>query len=68
MDLTAKILDLSECYRRISSVFPYFPRLDFDFEGWYGECVRRAAAEKPVLLVTHDEADAAELDAGLLRL
>lgn len=44
MDLTAKILDLSECYRRISSVFPYFPRLDFDFEGWYGECVRRAAA------------------------
>lgn len=44
MDLTAKILDLSECYRRISSVFPYFPRLNFDFEGWYGECVRRAAA------------------------
>ena len=44
MDLTAKILDLSECYRRISSVFPYFPRLDFEFEGWYGECVRRAAA------------------------
>lgn len=44
MDLTAKILDLSECYCRISSVFPYFPRLDFDFEAWYGECVRRAAA------------------------
>lgn len=52
MDLTAKILDLSECYCRISSVFPYFPRLDFDFEGWYGECVRRAAAaaaRKPII-------------------
>lgn len=44
MDLAAKILDLSECYRRISAVFPYFPRLDFDFEGWYGECVRRVVA------------------------
>lgn len=42
MDLTTKILDLSACYRRISAVFPYFPRLDFDFEGWYEECVRRA--------------------------
>ena len=44
MDLTTKILDLSACYRRISAVFPYFPRLDFDFEGWYEECVRRAIA------------------------
>ena len=49
--------------------------LDEPFTGLDGEtragalaCVRRAAAEKPVLLVTHDEADAAELDAGLLRL
>ena len=49
--------------------------LDEPFAGLDGEnraralaCVRRAAAEKPVLLVTHDEADAAELDAGLLRL
>ena len=31
-------------------------------------CVRRAALEKPVLLVTHDEADAAELDARIVRL
>lgn len=44
MDLTTKILDLSACYRRISAVFPYFPRLDFDFESWYEECVRRAIA------------------------
>ena len=49
--------------------------LDEPFTGLDGEnraralaCVRRAAAEKPILLVTHDEADAAELDAGLLRL
>ena len=30
--------------------------------------IRRMAPGKPVLLVTHDGADAAELDAGLLRL
>ena len=48
--------------------------LDEPFTGLDGEnrartlaCVRRAA-EKPVLLVTHDEADAADLDAVLLRL
>ena len=49
--------------------------LDESFTGLDGEnrakalsCVRRAAAEKPVLLVTHDESDAADLDAALLRL
>ena len=49
--------------------------LDEPFTGLDGEnraralaCVRRAAAEKPVLLVTHDEADAADLEATLLRL
>ena len=49
--------------------------LDEPFAGLDGEnraralaCVRRAAAEKPALLVTHDEADAVDLDAVLLRL
>ena len=49
--------------------------LDESFTGLDGEnrakalsCVRRAAAGKPVLLVTHDESDAADLDAALLRL
>ena len=49
--------------------------LDEPFTGLDGEnraralaCVGRAATEKPVLLVTHDEADAADLDAALLRL
>lgn len=31
-------------------------------------CVRRAGMEKPVLLVTHDEADAAELNARIIGL
>ena len=49
--------------------------LDEPFTGLDGEnragalaCVRRAAEEKPVLLVTHDESDAADLGAALLRL
>ena len=49
--------------------------LDEPFTGLDGEnraralaCVRRAAAGKPVLLVTHDESDAADLGAALLRL
>ena len=31
-------------------------------------CIRRAAAGKIVLLVTHEETDAAALEAGILRL
>ncbi|MCF2664964.1 ATP-binding cassette domain-containing protein [Oscillibacter valericigenes] len=49
--------------------------LDEPFTGLDGEnrakalsCVRQAAEGKPVLLVTHDESDAADLDAALLRL
>ena len=59
----------------IASASPDILVLDEPFTGLDGEnrartlaCVRRAAAEKPVLLVTHDEADAAELDAVQLRL
>ena len=49
--------------------------LDEPFTGLDGEnraraleCVREAAAERCVLLVTHDEADAAALDGTILRL
>lgn len=49
--------------------------LDEPFTGLDGEnraralaCVRRTAEGKPVLLVTHDESDAVDLDAALLRL
>lgn len=49
--------------------------LDEPFTGLDGEnrrrcrdCIRRRAAEKAVLLVTHDAADAAGLDAGILTL
>ena len=49
--------------------------LDEPFTGLDGEnrrrcrdCIRRRAAEKTVLLVTHDAADAAGLDAGILTL
>ena len=49
--------------------------LDEPFTGLDGEnreraiaCIRRAAREKPVLLVTHEEADAAGLAARIIRL
>ncbi len=49
--------------------------LDEPFTGLDGEnrarcqdCVRRAAEEKPVLLVTHDPADAQALDAAVVKL
>ena len=42
MDMATKVLDLSQCYHSLSTVFPYFHRLDFDPEAWYSECVRRA--------------------------
>ena len=49
--------------------------LDEPFTGLDGEnreraiaCIRRAAREKPVLLVTHEEADATGLAARIIRL
>ena len=49
--------------------------LDEPFAGLDGEtrqrardCLLRHAGERPVLLVTHDEEDAAGLDAGIIRL
>ena len=49
--------------------------LDEPFTGLDGEnrlralaCVRRAAADKPVLLVSHDPRDAEDLEAGQVEL
>lgn len=45
-----------------------FTGLDEDNRARAIACIRRRAAGKPVLLVTHDETDAAGLDAAILRL
>ena len=45
-----------------------FAGLDADSRGRAVGAIRRAAAGKPVLLVTHDPADALALDAGTVEL
>lgn len=45
-----------------------FTGLDAENRARAMACVRRAGLEKPVLLVTHDEADAAELQARIVKL
>ena len=45
-----------------------FTGLDEENRARCQACVRRAGAEKPVLLVTHDPADAQALDAAVIKL